>query len=231
MPRYGRIGAGLAALALLTGLAAAPASAAPEPAAAPAPLANNVLTYSAPAGSAVAVNDVIQASLRSGTNATFYSSATGSTGIRCAASTFSAKVLTNPAAPGTATESLTAQSFTSCTSNIFGTTGVQSVTVQNLPYATSVTSAGVVRISGTTAAPIQSTVVLNSLLGQITCVYRTGTNSLTGTATNANNSITFTNQTLTKFSGPSLCFGTAYFSAAYSPVRDVTKGNSPVYVN
>ncbi|QLQ36790.1 Tat pathway signal sequence domain protein [Micromonospora robiginosa] len=228
MPRYGRIGAGLAALALLTGLVgAAPATAAPTTA-----LASAVLTYPAPAGTAVSVGDVIQASLKTGTNATFYNSASGTTGIKCAASSFSAKVLTNPTAPGTATESLTAQTFTSCTTNVFGTTGVQSVTVNNLPYSTKVTSAGVVTISGTAAAPIQSTVVLNSLLGPITCVYRTSTNTLTGTAANATNSIAFTNQTLTKFSGPSLCFGTAYFTATYSPVKDTSKTGSPgVYVN
>ncbi|MBQ1043523.1 MULTISPECIES: Tat pathway signal sequence domain protein [unclassified Micromonospora] len=228
MPRYGRIGAGLAALALLTSLVgAAPATAAPTTS-----LASNVLTYPTVAGTAVSVGDVIQASLRSGTNATFYSSTSGTTGIKCAASSFSAKVLTNPTAPGTATESLTAQSFTSCTTNVFGTTGVQSVTVNNLPYTTSVTSAGVVTISGTAAAPIQSTVVLNSLLGAITCVYRTSTNTLTGTASNGTNSITFTNQALTKFSGPSLCFGTAYFTASYSPVKDISKTGSPaVYVN
>lgn len=228
MPRYGRIGAGLAALALLTGLVgAAPATAAPATA-----LASAVLTYPAPAGTAVSVGDVIQASLKSGTNATFYSSASGTTGIKCAASSFSAKVLTNPTAPGTATESLTAQTFTSCTTNVFGTTGVQSVTVNNLPYTTSVTSAGVVTIAGTAAAPIQSTVVLNSLLGPITCVYRTSTNTLTGAAANATNSIAFTNQTLSKFSGPSLCFGTAYFTATYSPVKDTSKTGSPgVYVN
>ncbi|EWM68790.1 hypothetical protein MCBG_05924 [Micromonospora sp. M42] len=180
----------------------------------------------------MSVGDVIQASLRSGTNATFYSSSSGTTGIKCAASSFSAKVLTNPTAPGTATESLTAQSFSSCTTNVFGTTGVQSITVNNLPYTTSVTSAGVVTIAGTAAAPIQSTVVLNSLLGAITCVYRTSTNTLTGTASNGTNSITFTNQTLTKFSGPSLCFGTAYFTASYSPVKDTSKTGSPaVYVN
>lgn len=228
MPRYGRIGAGLAALALLTGVVgAAPAGAAPS-----SSLASAVLTYPTPAGTAVAVNDVIQASLKTGTNATFYSSATGTTGVRCAASSFSATVLSNPPAPGTATESLTGQSFTSCTTNVFGTTGVQSVTVNNLPYATSVTSGGVVTISGTATAPIQSTVVLNSLLGTITCVYRTGTNTLTGTAANATNSITFTNQVLTKSSGPSLCFGTAYFSATYSPVRDNSRTGTPaVYVN
>ncbi|RAO37270.1 hypothetical protein PSN13_01251 [Micromonospora saelicesensis] len=227
MLRYGRIGGGLVALALLAGLVAAtPASAARS-----AALAGNVLTYPTAGGTAVAVNDVIQASLKTGTNATFYNSTSGTTGIKCAASSFSAKVLTNPIAPGTATESLTAQSFGTCTTNVFGTTGVQSVALNNLPYATSVTSAGVVKISGTTAAPVQSTVVLNSLLGTITCVYRTSTNSLTGAAANATNSITFTNQPFTKFSGPSLCFGTAYFSATYSPVRDSTKGNVAVYVN
>ncbi|WP_433649894.1 Tat pathway signal sequence domain protein [Micromonospora zamorensis] len=227
MLRYGRIGGGLVALALLTGLVAAtPASADPS-----AALAGNVLTYPTAGGTAVAVNDVIQASLKTGTNATFYNSTSGTTGIKCAASSFSAKVLTNPIAPGTATESLTAQSFGSCTTNVFGTTGVQSIALNNLPYATSVTSAGVVKITGTTAAPVQSTVVLNSLLGAITCVYRTSTNSLTGAAVNTTNSITFTNQPFTKFSGPSLCFGTAYFSATYSPVRDSTKGNAAVYVN
>ncbi|TQJ23885.1 hypothetical protein FBZ33_4207 [Micromonospora sp. A202] len=227
MLRYGRIGGGLVALALLTGLVAAtPASADPS-----AALAGNVLTYPTAGGTAVAVNDVIQASLKTGTNATFYNSTSGTTGIKCAASSFSAKVLTNPIAPGTATESLTAQSFGSCTTNVFGTTGVQSIALNNLPYATSVTSAGVVKITGTTAAPVQSTVVLKSLLGTITCVYRTSTNSLTGAAVNTTNSITFTNQPFTKFSGPSLCFGTAYFSATYSPVRDSTKGNAAVYVN
>ncbi|MFI6129372.1 Tat pathway signal sequence domain protein [Micromonospora sp. NPDC051141] len=228
MPRYGRIGAGLAALTLLTGLVGAtPATAAPSTS-----LASAVLTYPTAAGTAVSVNDVIQASLKTGTNATFYSSASGTTGVKCAASAFSAKVLSNPTAPGTATESLTAQSFTSCTSNIIGTTGVQSVTVNNLPYATSVTSGGVVTISGTSTAPIQSTVVLNSLLGPITCVYRTSTNKLTGVASNATNSIAFTNQTLTKFSGTSLCFSTAYFTATYSPVRDTSKTGSPaVFVN
>lgn len=227
MLRYGKIGGGLVALALLTGLVAAtPASADPS-----AALAGNVLTYPTAGGTAVAVNDVIQASLKTGTNATFYNSTSGTTGIKCAASSFSAKVLTNPIAPGTATESLTAQSFGTCTTNVFGTTGVQSIALNNLPYATSVTSAGVVKITGTTAAPVQSTVVLSSLLGTITCVYRTSTNSLTGAAVNTTNSITFTNQPFTKFSGPSLCFGTAYFSATYSPVRDSTKGNAAVYVN
>ncbi|MFD2765964.1 Tat pathway signal sequence domain protein [Micromonospora eburnea] len=224
MPRYGRIGAGLAAVALLTSLiGTAPAAASPS-----SQLAGAVLTYPTPGGTDVPVGDVIQASLASGTNATFYSS---STGIRCAASSFTATVLTNPPAPGTATERLTAQSFTSCTSNVLGVTGVQSVTVNNLPYDVSVSSAGVVTISGGAAGQIQSTVVLNTLLSTITCVYQTSSNTLTGTADNGTNSIIFTNQVLTKSSGPSLCFGTAYFSVRYSPVRDTTRSGSPVYVN
>lgn len=231
MPRYGRIGATVAAAVLLTSLVGAvPGSAAPST---PAPsLATAVLTYPTVGGTPVPVGDVIKASLKSGTSATFYSSTTGTTGVKCAASSFSATVLTNPGASGTATESLTAQSFGSCTTNVVGTTGVNSVTVNNLPYATAVTSGGTVTISGTATAPIQSTVVLNTLLGPITCVYRTSSNTLTGTAVNGTNSIIFTNQVLTKTSGPSTCFTTAYFSATYSPVQDTSQaGNPGVYVN
>jgi hypothetical protein len=221
MPRYGRIGAGLAAVALLTSLVGA----APAVASASSSLDSTVLTHGSVGGSAVAVGDVIEASLAAGTYATFYSSATGTSGVRCAASSFSATVTDNPPAPGTATESLTAQSFSNCTTNVFGTTGVRGISVTNLPYTTSVTSEGVVTITG----PIQSTVVLNTLLGAITCVYQAP--SLIGSADNGTNSIVFTNQVLTKVSGPSLCFSTAYFSVQYSPVLDTTQGGSPVYVN
>lgn len=221
MRRYGRISVGLAAVALLTSLVGA----APAVASASSSLDSTVLTHGSVGGSAVAVGDVIEANLASGTAATFYSSATGTSGVKCAASSFSATVTSNPAAPGTATESLTAQSFSSCTTNVVGTTGVRSITVNNLPYETSVSSDGVVTISGS----ISSTVVLSTLLGTISCVYQT--TSLTGTADNATNSIVFTNQVLTKVSGSLLCFNTAYFSVRYSPVLDTTQGGSPVYVN
>ncbi|MFG1955790.1 Tat pathway signal sequence domain protein [Micromonospora sp. NPDC048830] len=165
MPRYGRTAAGLAAAALLGSLvAAAPASADPSP------LAVAVITHSSVGGPAVAVGDVLQASLKTGTTATFYSSTTGTTGVSCAASSFSATVLTNPPAPGTATERLTAQSVGTCSSNVLGTTGVNSVRVDNLPYATSVTGGGAATLTGTTTAPIQSTISLRTVLGDITCV-------------------------------------------------------------
>src|SRR5437588_5755704 len=85
--------------------------------------AGNVLTFGSAGGTAVPVNDVVTAGLSS-PSATFFDMAGGSNGITCTTSTFSATVTDNPAAPGAATESLTAQSFSNCTTNVFGTTGV-----------------------------------------------------------------------------------------------------------
>ncbi|MFJ8464459.1 Tat pathway signal sequence domain protein [Streptomyces swartbergensis] len=179
-------------------------------------------------GAAVAVGDVLDASLASGTAATFYSSATGTSGISCTSSAFAATVTDNPAAPGTATESLTSHSFdtSGCTANVVGVLGVSGITVDNLPYTTSVSSDGTVSVTPGADSAIQSTVRLRTLLGTINCVYRAP--SLTGTASNADNSITFTNQQFTKASGSSLCFANAFFTAKYSPV---TKGGVAVNVN
>lgn len=227
MLRYGRIATGLAAVALLGSVvAAAPAAASVTP------LATSVLTYGSVGGTNVAVGDVLQASLRAGTKATFYNSTSGSTGVSCATSSFRAEVTSNPTAPGTATERLTDQRFSDCTTNVIGTLGVNSVTVDNLAYAASVSSSGVVTITGSSTGPIQSTVSLRTLLGNITCVYRSASGSITGTASNATTSITFTNQPFTKVSGPATCFGTAYFSASYGPVLDTSVAGSPItYVN
>ncbi|MBR8639115.1 Tat pathway signal sequence domain protein [Streptomyces tuirus] len=195
---------------------AAPASAADTP----------VLTTTD--GTAVAVGDVLDASLASGTAATFYSSATGTSGISCTSSAFSAEVTGNPAAPGTATESLTSHSFdtSGCTANVVGVLGVSGITVDNLPYTTSVSSDGTVSVTPGASSAIQSTVKLRTLLGTITCVYQAP--SLTGTASNADNSISFTNQQFTKTSGSSLCFANAFFTAKYAPV---TTGGAAVNVN
>ncbi|MFG2551306.1 Tat pathway signal sequence domain protein [Streptomyces sp. NPDC048581] len=169
-------------------------------------------------GAAVAVGAVLDASLASGTAATFYSSATGTSGISCTSSAFSATVTDNPAAPGTATESLTSHTFdtSGCTANVTGVLGVSGVTVDNLPYTTSVSSDGTVTVTPAAGSAIQSTVTLRTLLGSITCVYQAP--SLSGTASNADNSIAFANQPFTKTSGSSLCFSNAYFTAKYAPV-------------
>ncbi|MEU6225409.1 Tat pathway signal sequence domain protein [Streptomyces sp. NPDC047042] len=195
----------------------------------PASAADTVLTINSGAGDAVAVNDVLSASLATGTTATLYSSATGTSGVTCAASTFTASVNDNPAAPGTATESVTAHTFGSCTSNVLGVLGVNSVTVNNLPYTTAVGSDGTVTVTPAANSTIQTTVVLRTLLGTINCVYQAP--SLSGTTGEADNSINFTAQAFTKTSGSSLCFANGYFTAKYAPVQDVTQGNATVFVN
>ncbi|GAA3785989.1 hypothetical protein GCM10022403_021020 [Streptomyces coacervatus] len=199
------------------------------PAAVPASAADTpVLTTGSAGGTAVAVGDVLSAPLASGTSATLYSSATGTSGVKCTSSTFTATVTDNPTAPGTATESVSGQTFdsSSCTSNVIGVTGVTSITVDNLPYTTSVASDGTITVTPASGSTIQTTVKLKTLLGSITCVYQAP--SLTGTADNTDNSINFTSQQFTKTSGSSLCFSSGYFTAKYAPVTD---NGASVYVN
>ncbi|WP_405868238.1 Tat pathway signal sequence domain protein [Streptomyces sp. NBC_00005] len=199
------------------------------PAAVPASAADtSVLTTGSAGGTAVAVGDVLTAPLASGTNATLYSSSTGTSGVTCTSSEFTATVTDNPAAPGTATESVSAQTFdsSSCSSNVVGVLGVSSITVDNLPYTTSVASDGTLTVTPASGSTIQTTVKLTTLLGSITCVYQAA--SLTGTASNDDNSINFTNQQFTKSSGSSLCFSSGYFTAKYAPVTD---NGATVYVN
>ncbi|GHD21592.1 Tat pathway signal sequence domain protein [Streptomyces galbus] len=196
------------------------------PAITPASAAGNVLTTGSAGGTAVAAGDVVTAPLASGTSATLYSSATGTSGVVCATSQFTAAINTNPAAPGTATESVTAHTFSNCTSNVTGVLGVNSITVNNLPYQSTVASNGTVTVTAASGSTIQTTVVLRTLLGTVTCVYRVP--GLTGTAGNADNSITFSNQQFTKVSGSSLCFANGYFTAKYAPVTD---NGAKVFVN
>ncbi|MDV7215966.1 Tat pathway signal sequence domain protein [Streptomyces prunicolor] len=212
----------LAVTATLTALALLPATAASADSA--------VLTYDSAAGSAVSVGDVLTASLAGGTKAALATSSGGSSGITCTGSTLSATVTANPAAPGTATESATSQTFSGCTSNVFGVTGVQSITVNGLPYSTAASSDGTVTVTPASGSTIQTTVVLSTLLGSVTCVYRAP--SLAAVSSNSTTSLTFTNQAFTKFSGSVLCAGNGYFSATYAPVTDSSVSGAPaVYTN
>ncbi|MBT2676225.1 Tat pathway signal sequence domain protein [Streptomyces sp. ISL-14] len=197
--------------------------------AAPASAADGaVLTTGSVGGTAVAVGEVLTAPLASGTAATFYSSATGTSGISCTSSQFTATVTDNPSAPGTATESVSAHTFdaASCTANVVGVLGVTSITVDNLPYSAAVTSDGTVTVTPTEGSTIQTTVVLRTLLGSINCVYRAP--SLSGTASNDDNTINFASAPFAKVSGSSLCFANGFFTAKYAPV---TGSGEAVYVN
>ncbi|MFE4369036.1 Tat pathway signal sequence domain protein [Streptomyces sp. NPDC056835] len=192
--------------------------------------AGNVLTYGSAAGPAVAVGDVFTSSLSGGASVAIRTTAGGSTGITCTTSQFTATVTGNPAAPGTATESLTAHTFGGCTSNILGTTGVQGITVDRLPYNTTVTSGGPLTVGAGAAGAVQTTVKLNTLLGLTTCVYTS--TGLSGATSNTDNSITFANQLFSKSSGPATCPGSSYFSAKYGPVKDTSQSGSPsVFIN
>ncbi|MFC9925967.1 Tat pathway signal sequence domain protein [Streptomyces sp. NPDC127190] len=187
-----------------------------------------VLTTGGAGGTAAAVGDTLTAPLASGTSATLYSSATGTSGVSCKSSQFTAKVTGNPTAPGTATESVVAHTFDSgsCTSNVAGVLGVSGITVNNLPYSATVASDGTLTVSPASGSTIQTTVKLTTLLGTVTCVYQAP--ALTGKADNTDNSIAFTNQQFTKVSGSSLCFSSGYFTAKYAPVTD---NGAKVFVN
>ncbi len=208
--------------AVLSAMATVPASAA----------SSSVLTTGSAGGTSVAAGDTVTSSLASGQNATFFSSPTSTTGVTCTSSSFSANVTANPAAPGVATESLTAQSFGGCTANNFGVTGVNSINVDNLPYTASVDdSTNTITLTGTSAAPIQATVSLGTIFGNITCVYQANGDTLSGAVSNTDNSITFTNQQFNLSSGPGTCPSSSFFSAKYGPVTDSSQGGAPVFVN
>ncbi|MGW0878197.1 Tat pathway signal sequence domain protein [Streptomyces sp. NPDC002671] len=194
----------------------------------PASAASAVLTTGSVGGTAVAVGASVTAPLATGTSATFYSSPTGTSGIKCTKSQFTATVTSNPTAPGTATESVTAHTFdpASCASNVTGVTGVNGITIDHLPYGATVASDGTLKVTPPAGSSIQATVSLRTLLGTVTCVYQGS--GLNGTAGNADGSITFSSQQFNKTSGSSLCFASAYFSAKYAPV---TTGGARVYVN
>ncbi|GIF22064.1 sugar (pentulose or hexulose) kinase [Actinoplanes tereljensis] len=216
----------IAALAALSvALVAGPARAADDAVA--------VLTTGSPAGANVVVGDVLNAAVAAGTTADFNTTSGGTTGIKCAASAFTATVTDNPAAPGLATESATAHTFATCTANILGVTKVTSVTVNNLPFGTTIDSAtGAVTVSGAAGAPVQTTLVLGTLLGSVTCVYQADGGAITGVSSNTGNSIAFSNQAFSKSSGPITCPSAGFFTATYAPVLDTTVSGSPaVFVN
>ncbi|MCX4749911.1 Tat pathway signal sequence domain protein [Kitasatospora sp. NBC_01287] len=224
MRKHLYLGAAVAA-AGLAALTALPASAA----------SSSVLTYGSVGGSAVATGDVLTASLQSGTIATLYSTAAGGTGVKCSSSAFNATVVSNPTAPGTAVETLNSQTFAGCSAvGVTGVTGVISVTVNNLTYTNNVSDAAgnPVTLSPGTAGPIQTTIVLKTLLGNVTCAYQASPTSLSGTTNNTAQTISFANQTFNKSSGPGTCFANGYFTAAYGAVLDSSKAGSPsVYIN
>ena len=176
--------------------------------AAPALAAADVLSAG---GVDLGVGDVLHGQLAPGTKATFFSSSGSSTGVTCTSSTFTATITGNPPAPGTATLSVTEVTFGDCaTTNIPFVTGVRRITVIDLPYTVSVSSGGGVTVQG----PVGATIVLIPAFGSdISCTY-TGS-SMSGTESNTTSAVSFSNQALTRSSGPGSCFGSGLFGASY----------------
>jgi hypothetical protein len=191
-----------------------------------------VLTLGSTGGTAVAVGDSVSAGLVSGTKATIFTSATGTTGITCTVASFVASITSNPTAPGTADENVNTLSVSTCTSNIVGVTKVNSVTLQNEPYAATLSdSSDTITITGTSSAPIQSTVSLATVLGSVNCVYQANGDTLTGTASNAGNTIALSNQQFNLTSGPGVCPKNGFLTAKVGAVVDTTQGSQTVFVN
>jgi hypothetical protein len=153
----------------------------------------------------------------------------GSSGIKCKQAKFTAKVTKNPKAKGTATESLTHQTFSKCSVHgISGATGVKSITLNHRPYKTTIKDSGgdPVTVYGT-----NTTLKISTSLGSINCVYKAKTT--TGHASNSSQTITFSKQKFKFVSGPKPeCPASGTFSATFGPVLDKSVHGSPhVFVN
>ncbi len=205
-------------LAVMSAAAASPA------------VAHHVLTTGKVGGPSVKVKDVLQASLAAKSKVTF---ADGSTIMTCKVSKLTVKVAKNPPAKGTAVESLTAQTFSKCSAKGPFASHIKKVTVSltKLPYKTTVSDKKgfPVTVSNVTA----KVVVKTDVAGTLTCLYSAKT--VTGSASNKHQTVSFSKQKLKLAAGSSsLCSTlskTAVFSATYGPVVDTSvKGTSKPHV-
>jgi hypothetical protein len=139
-----------------------------------------VLTSGAVGSNGSDVDPGVQLVAQSMGDATFASSDV-SGAVTCSASSIAATVRTNPAAPGTATLSVTSFSFSGCTSSLAGTTGVDSVSFDNLPYRMSINDTASptrVTVGPGDGGPIQLTILLRTAAKPVPCVARTRDSSM-----------------------------------------------------
>ena len=212
MRKYTYLAAGAAAAALLAAVSTGSALAA----------GGDELTAG---GNNVNVGDTVSASLSS--TSAVLSTSIGK--ITCTASTFSATDTTNPAeGVAEATETLHVLSFSGCTSTISGTTGVRSVglTSGTTPLATVVDEPSDNPIDLDLTPSV--TVVLNTILGPISCIYA---GPVVGVVSNAAGTITFTSQSVSRQTGSSVaCPSTGSYSATYGNVDDTSMTGSPAVI-
>jgi hypothetical protein len=213
------------------GLIAATALIAALPLTSAAAATVHVLTTKKAGGTAVRPGAVLKASLATGTKAVF---ATSMGSLTCAKSSTSSKVVSNPARPGKATESLTKQTFSKCAAHISGVgTITATVTAGHLPYKAAVNDAkgNPVTVSGSSKAkPVQITFTANYDGVTFSCTLAAA--KITGHASNKGNTVSFAKQQLKFKTGSSICPSSGSFSASYGPVTDSSvKGSPKVFVN
>jgi hypothetical protein len=212
---------------ILAAIGAASVIVAMTPMAASAATATHVLTVTKVGGTNVAVGAKLSASLKSGTKVVLSDGSSGS--ISCAKSSFTESVKTNPAKPGTATLSITAQSYSDCTATISGiTVTVKSVTAYKLPYAATVSDAKGLPVTVTKPG---ATVVASADGVTVTCIYQAA--KITGSADNTGSSVGFKDQEFKTIAGSnSLCPASGDLTVTYAPLEDTSvKGDPHVFVN
>jgi hypothetical protein len=159
----------------------------------------------------------------------------GGGAVICSAAQIAATVVTNPPAPGTATLSVTDFSFSGCTSSIQGTTGVESVTFDNLPYRMSIsdaTSPATATWRSGDAGPVQLTLVLHTPSGPVHCIYRPHASSMTtaltsdGIAFDAPFDVALSPEVITE-----PCGHVSHYSGAFGPFHVGDAFQQWVYVN
>jgi hypothetical protein len=187
---------------------------------------HDVLTYGKAGGANVAKGAILKANLASKSKATFNAGSAGK--VTCSKSSFTDKVTSNPAKPGTAVESLTAQSFSKCSAS--GSpefTGVKKVAIQHLPYTTKISDK---KGDPVTVTKSQVELQLDTSVGTVTCFY--SDSAPKGSASNKSQTIGFVNQVFKRFNSPMACPASGKFSATYGPVLDTSKKGDPhVFVN
>lgn len=191
-----------------------------------------VLTTGKVGGPAVRSGAVLKANLVKGSSAVF-SLGTGTIKLTCTSASFSATVRSNPAKPGTATESLTALNVAKCTVSGFQGLTFKSLKFKNLPYKVTVSDATgfPVKVSEqSTTMPLKFTATVKLNGNAFSCSYKAA--SAAGQASNTGNMVAFSKQKFTKAGGNAACLGPAHLSAKFGPVRDTSVTNSPkVFVN
>lgn len=201
------------------------------------PAANKpVLLVGSSKGKAVKNGAKIGASLARGSGATFKISTYSAT---CSKSSFTAKVLKNPAAKNKATLAITAESVGGkCTFKTVPFPGVTlaSLTAINLPARDTVTAKGGVKISESSKSKPLGFKAVVDLNGKLAAICYFTAKSVSGKSSNTHNTVTFTGQpftlntTLTSskyLSNCELAGKSATFSATYGPVTDTSVKHHP----